>query len=65
MGLSYHECSLACRQRRHTRLLELATGTATHARRTLLDAGDLVDTGSGLAVVDPVFADWLRLRFPI
>ena len=46
-------------------LLELATGTATHARRTLLDAGDLVDTGSGLAVVDPVFADWLRLRFPI
>jgi len=48
-------------------LLNLSTGTATHARRTLLDRGDLMDRGpgSGLAVVDPLFADWLRLRFPI
>lgn len=46
-------------------VLDLSNGTATHARRTLLDSGDLVDTPSGLAVVDPVLADWLRQRFPI
>jgi len=46
-------------------LLELANGTATHARRALLDSGDLMETDAGLAVVDPVMADWLRRRFPI
>ncbi|MGI8683673.1 MAG: AAA family ATPase [Acidimicrobiales bacterium] len=46
-------------------LLDLSNGTATHARRTLLDSGDLVDTGAGLVVVDPLLADWLRQRFPI
>ncbi|MGI8984643.1 MAG: AAA family ATPase [Acidimicrobiales bacterium] len=46
-------------------LLDLSNGTATHARNTLLDSGDLGDTGAGLAVVDPLLADWLRGRFPI
>jgi hypothetical protein len=46
-------------------LLDLSNGTATHARRALLDSGDLVAAGAGLAVVDPVLADWLRRRFPI
>lgn len=46
-------------------LLDLSTGTATHARKTLLDSGDLIDAGGGLAVTDPVLADWLRQRFPI
>lgn len=46
-------------------LLALSTGTATHARRALLDGGDLVNTGTGLALVDPLLADWLRRRFPI
>lgn len=46
-------------------LLELSRGAATHARRTLLDRGDLADTDEGLRVVDPVLADWLRRRFPI
>lgn len=46
-------------------LLELSSGAATHARRVLLDRGDLVETDSGLALVDPVLADWLRTRFPI
>lgn len=46
-------------------LLDLSTGTATHARKTLLDSGDLMQTDAGLAVVDPVLADWLRERFPI
>ncbi|HEX2700702.1 MAG TPA: AAA family ATPase [Acidimicrobiales bacterium] len=46
-------------------LLELSNGTATHARRTLFDSGDLMEGEAGLAVVDPVLADWLRRRFPI
>jgi hypothetical protein len=46
-------------------LLDLSTGTATHARRTLLDRGDLADPGPGLEVVDPVLADWIRQRFPL
>lgn len=47
-------------------LLGLSTGTATHARRTLLDSGDLrAVAGGGLAVVDPLLADWARGRFPI
>jgi hypothetical protein len=46
-------------------LLDLSTGTATHARRTLLDRGDLADTDRGLVVVDPVLADWIRQRFPL
>jgi hypothetical protein len=46
-------------------LLDLSAGTATHARGTLLDRGDLVETDAGLQVVDPLLADWLRQRFPI
>lgn len=46
-------------------LLDLSNGTATHARRALLDSGDLVEAQRGLAIVDPVLADWLRRRFPI
>jgi hypothetical protein len=46
-------------------LLDLAKGTATNARRTLLDRGDLADTPTGLVVVDPILADWLRRRFPV
>jgi hypothetical protein len=46
-------------------LLDLSAGTATHARKTLLDAGDLADTERGLVVVDPLLADWLRRRFAI
>jgi hypothetical protein len=46
-------------------LLDLSAGTATHARRALLDTGDVAQTAAGLIVVDPLFADWLRQRFPI
>ena len=46
-------------------LLDLSTGTATHARRTLLDSGDLVERDGVLTVVDPLLADWLRRRFPL
>jgi len=46
-------------------VLDLSKGTATHARRALLDSGDLAEVGAGLSVVDPLLADWLRRRFPI
>lgn len=46
-------------------LLDLSSGTATHARQTLLDSGDLAASESGVVVVDPLLADWLRRRFPI
>lgn len=46
-------------------LLDLSKGTATHARRALVGSGDLVEAATGLAVVDPLLADWLRRRFPL
>lgn len=46
-------------------LLDLAAGTAAHARRALLDTGDLVERAGRLVVVDPLMADWLRRRFPL
>ena len=46
-------------------LLDLSKGTATHARDKLLDTGDLARSDEGLVVVDPLFADWIRRRFPI
>lgn len=46
-------------------LLDLSRGTATHARQALLDSGDLLSAPRGLALVDPLLADWLRRRFPI
>jgi hypothetical protein len=45
-------------------LLDLSNGTATHARNTLLDKGDIIRTGTDISVVDPLLADWLRRRFP-
>jgi hypothetical protein len=46
-------------------LLGLSKGTATHGRQSLLDNGDLAGTKGELILVDPVFAEWLRQRFPI
>jgi hypothetical protein len=46
-------------------LLDLAAGTAAHARRALLDTGDLAERAGRLVVVDPLMADWLRRRFPL
>jgi hypothetical protein len=46
-------------------LLDLAKGTATHARRALIDAGDLAEIEGDLRVVDPLLADWIRSRFPL
>ncbi len=46
-------------------VLDLATGTAQHARKTLIDRGHLIQTNGSYTVVDPVFADWIRTRLPI
>lgn len=46
-------------------VLDLSPGSAGYARGTLIDSGDIVESGRHLRVVDPLFADWLRRRFPI
>jgi hypothetical protein len=47
-------------------VLDLSAGSATHARESLLAAGDLRRTASGeLAVTDPMMADWIRRTFPM
>jgi len=46
-------------------LLDLSTGSAQHARRALLDRGHLHRDDDGLRLVDPIFADWIRERFPL
>jgi hypothetical protein len=46
-------------------LLGVAGGAAANARQRLLDSGDLIRAGKGVAVTDPIMADWLRRRFPL
>lgn len=47
------------------RVLDLHTGTAQNARKRLVERGHLVHHGTDYRVVDPIFADWLRQRFPL
>lgn len=46
-------------------VIGLASGTAQHARDSLLGSGDIVASGTGHVLVDPVLADWIRQRLPI
>lgn len=46
------------------RILDLAPGAAQHGRQALADLGHL-HQDDGWVVTDPLFADWLRRRFPI
>lgn len=46
-------------------VLGLSTGTASGAVRALKASGYLVDRDGALRVVDPLFGDWMRRRFPI
>jgi len=46
-------------------LLDLAPGTASGATDALLGNGYLVRRDDRLALVDPLFADWIRRRFPV
>lgn len=45
--------------------LSLSPGTARAGIAALLGSADLVERDGRLRVVDPLFADWLRRRFPI
>lgn len=46
-------------------VVDLGPGSAQKAVAALIDDGDLVRRGQRLTVVDPLFADWLRRRFPV
>lgn len=46
-------------------LLDLSASSGQNARRRLIDTGQLAQRGEELFVVDPLFADWLRRRFPL
>ena len=45
-------------------LHDLSSGSARHARDTLVAAGDVIEVDGRYRIVDPVFADWIRQRFP-
>ena len=45
-------------------LLELSKSSAQNSRDRLVDAGQITPAGERLAVVDPLYADWIAGRFP-
>ena len=49
---------------RDAELLALSRSSAQHARRRLLDHGQISDDGR-VTVIDPLYADWIRNRFSI
>lgn len=51
---------------RDAELLSLSASSAVNAKRTLTDRGQIeMAKGTTVGVIDPLFADWLRRRFPI
>ncbi len=50
---------------RGAELLSLSPSSAQHARSRLLERGQIAERGGRVAVVDPLYADWIRRRFPI
>ncbi len=46
-------------------VLGLAPGTGQNARGRLVDRGHLLKVADRYVLVDPVFADWIRRRFPL
>lgn len=46
-------------------LLSLSRSSAQGARARLLERGQIVETDHRLEIVDPLYADWIRHRFPI
>lgn len=46
-------------------VVELTPGAASRSRDALLAGGDLIDTEDGLALTDPMLADWLRETLPL
>ena len=50
---------------RGAELLSLSRSSAQGARARLIERGQIVTTADGVAIVDPLYADWIRHRFPI
>ena len=50
---------------RDAELLALSRSSAQGGRARLLERGQIIAVGGGVAVVDPLYADWIRRRFPI
>jgi hypothetical protein len=50
---------------RGAELLSLSRASAQLARQRLLQRGQLIEVDDRLMVVDPLYADWIRHRFPI
>jgi len=46
-------------------LVDLTPGSGQASRDRLVDLGEIVRVGNQWRVVDPVYADWLRRRFPL
>ncbi|CAN5499106.1 hypothetical protein BH24ACT4_BH24ACT4_24590 [soil metagenome] len=50
---------------RGAELLALSRSSAQLARRRLLNHGQILQRDDRISVVDPLYADWIRSRFPI
>lgn len=50
---------------RGAELLSLSRSSAQHARQRLVDRGQVAEVDGRLVVVDPLYADWIRSRFPL
>lgn len=50
---------------RHAELLALAPSSAQRSRKRLLESAQIVQSDARLEVVDPLYADWIRSRFPL
>lgn len=46
-------------------LIDLTPGSGQASRDRLVDLGEIARVGNQWRVVDPVYADWLRRRFPL
>lgn len=46
-------------------LVDLSPGSGQTSRDRLVDVGEIVRAGSSWRMVDPVYADWIRRRFPL
>lgn len=45
-------------------LLDLSRSSAQSSRARLVDAGQIAERNSRLAIVDPLYGDWIATRFP-
>jgi hypothetical protein len=50
---------------RDAALLSLSRSSAQHARQRLIERGQIGEHDGRVVVVDPLYADWIRGRFPI